>query len=80
MVTKCMRWAFANFSAPSLLIAAVVVHTLGYPLSHRAGRDCGLRKTWGGNIAPRVAQHRFGLDGRAHDHRGLYPALLIAVA
>jgi hypothetical protein len=23
-------WAFANFSAPSLLIAAVVVHTLGY--------------------------------------------------
>ena len=25
-------WAFANFSAPSLLIAAVVVHTLGYLL------------------------------------------------
>ena len=23
-------WAFANFNAPSLLIAAVVVHTLGY--------------------------------------------------
>jgi hypothetical protein len=23
-------WAFANFSAPSLLIAAVIVHTLGY--------------------------------------------------
>jgi hypothetical protein len=23
-------WAFANFSAPSLLIAAVVVHTMGY--------------------------------------------------
>ena len=23
-------WAFANFSAPSLLIAAVVIHTLGY--------------------------------------------------
>jgi hypothetical protein len=23
-------WAFANFSAPSLLIASVVVHTLGY--------------------------------------------------
>jgi len=23
-------WAFANFSAPSLLIAAIVVHTLGY--------------------------------------------------
>jgi hypothetical protein len=23
-------WAFANFSAPSLLITAVVVHTLGY--------------------------------------------------
>ena len=26
-------WAFANFSAPSLLIAAVVVHTLGYLLT-----------------------------------------------
>jgi hypothetical protein len=25
-------WAFANFSAPSLLIAAVLVHTLGYLL------------------------------------------------
>ena len=25
-------WAFANFSAPSLLIAAVVIHTLGYLL------------------------------------------------
>ena len=25
-------WAFANFSAPSLLVAAVVVHTLGYLL------------------------------------------------
>ena len=25
-------WAFANFSAPSLLIASVVVHTLGYLL------------------------------------------------
>ena len=23
-------WAFANFSAPSLLVAAVVIHTLGY--------------------------------------------------
>jgi hypothetical protein len=23
-------WAFANFSAPSLLIAAIVIHTLGY--------------------------------------------------
>jgi hypothetical protein len=26
-------WAFANFSAPSLLIAAVVVHTMGYLLT-----------------------------------------------
>jgi len=26
-------WAFANFSAPSLLIAAVAVHTLGYLLT-----------------------------------------------
>ena len=26
-------WVFANFSAPSLLIAAVVVHTLGYLLT-----------------------------------------------
>jgi hypothetical protein len=26
-------WAFANFSAPSLLIVAVVVHTLGYLLA-----------------------------------------------
>jgi len=26
-------WAFANFSAPSLLIAAVVVHTFGYLLT-----------------------------------------------
>jgi len=26
-------WAFANFSAPSLLIAAVLVHTLGYLLT-----------------------------------------------
>jgi hypothetical protein len=26
-------WAFANFSAPSLLIVAVVVHTLGYLLT-----------------------------------------------
>jgi hypothetical protein len=26
-------WAFSNFSAPSLLIAAVVVHTLGYLLT-----------------------------------------------
>ncbi len=26
-------WAFANFSAPSLLIASVVVHTLGYLLT-----------------------------------------------
>src|SRR5262249_43930387 len=26
-------WAFANFSAPSLLIAAIVVHTLGYLLT-----------------------------------------------
>jgi len=26
-------WAFANFSAPSLLVAAVVVHTLGYVLT-----------------------------------------------
>src|SRR5215471_15410912 len=26
-------WAFANFSAPSLLIAAVIVHTLGYLLT-----------------------------------------------
>jgi hypothetical protein len=26
-------WAFANFSAPSLLIAAVVVHTFGYLLA-----------------------------------------------
>jgi hypothetical protein len=26
-------WAFANFSAPSLLTAAVVVHTLGYLLT-----------------------------------------------
>ncbi len=26
-------WAFANFSAPTLLIAAVVVHTLGYLLT-----------------------------------------------
>lgn len=26
-------WAFANFNAPSLLIAAVVVHTLGYLLT-----------------------------------------------
>ena len=26
-------WAFANFSAPFLLIAAVVVHTLGYLIS-----------------------------------------------
>jgi hypothetical protein len=26
-------WAFANFSAPSLLIASVVVHTLGYLLA-----------------------------------------------
>ena len=26
-------WAFTNFSAPSLLIAAVVVHTLGYLLT-----------------------------------------------
>jgi hypothetical protein len=26
-------WAFANFGAPSLLIAAVVVHTLGYLLT-----------------------------------------------
>jgi len=26
-------WAFGNFSAPSLLIAAVVVHTLGYLIS-----------------------------------------------
>jgi hypothetical protein len=26
-------WAFANFSAPSLLMAAVVVHTLGYLLT-----------------------------------------------
>jgi hypothetical protein len=26
-------WAFANFSAPSLLIAAVVIHTLGYLLT-----------------------------------------------
>jgi hypothetical protein len=26
-------WAFANFSAPSLLITAVVVHTLGYLLT-----------------------------------------------
>ena len=29
---KMHAWAFANFSAPSLLIAAVVVHTLGYLL------------------------------------------------
>jgi hypothetical protein len=26
-------WAFANFSAPSLLIGAVVIHTLGYLLT-----------------------------------------------
>jgi hypothetical protein len=26
-------WAFANFNVPSLLIAAVVVHTLGYLLT-----------------------------------------------
>ena len=26
-------WAFANFSAPSLLVASVVVHTLGYLLT-----------------------------------------------
>jgi len=26
-------WAFANFSAPSLLIAAIVIHTLGYLLT-----------------------------------------------
>jgi hypothetical protein len=26
-------WAFANFNAPSLLIAAVIVHTLGYLLT-----------------------------------------------
>jgi len=26
-------WAFANFNAPSLLITAVVVHTLGYLLT-----------------------------------------------
>jgi hypothetical protein len=26
-------WAFANFSAPSLLVAAVVIHTLGYLLT-----------------------------------------------
>src|SRR3954464_15869618 len=26
-------WAFANFSAPSLLFAAVVIHTLGYLLA-----------------------------------------------
>ena len=26
-------WAFANFNAPSLLIAAVAVHTLGYLLT-----------------------------------------------
>jgi hypothetical protein len=26
-------WAFANFSAPSLLITAVVIHTLGYLLT-----------------------------------------------
>jgi hypothetical protein len=26
-------WAFANFSAPSLLVAAVLVHTLGYLLT-----------------------------------------------
>jgi hypothetical protein len=26
-------WAFANFNAPSLLVAAVVVHTLGYLLT-----------------------------------------------
>ena len=29
-VHEMHAWAFANFSAPSLLIASVVVHTLGY--------------------------------------------------
>jgi len=29
-VHQMHAWAFANFSAPSLLIAAVVIHTLGY--------------------------------------------------
>ena len=50
---------------------------LGVSSNDRAGRDCGLRKTWGRDIAPRVVQHRFRLDARADDHRRLYPALLI---
>jgi hypothetical protein len=32
-VHQMHAWAFANFSAPSLLVAAVVVHTLGYLLT-----------------------------------------------
>jgi hypothetical protein len=32
-VHQMHAWAFANFSAPSLLIASVIVHTLGYLLT-----------------------------------------------
>ena len=70
-------WAFANFSAPSLLVTAVVVHTLGYLLTTALVAIVVYEKLGVGDIAPRVVQHRFGLDARADDYRRLYPALLI---
>src|SRR6476620_1686978 len=50
---------------------------IGISHSDNAGRDYGLRKTWGGDTAPRLVQHRFGVDGCAHDHRLIYPLPLI---
>src|SRR6266404_1370601 len=50
---------------------------IGVSYNDGADRDCGLRKTWGRDTAPRVVQHRFGLDGRADGYRGTYPFLLI---
>ena len=70
-------WAFANFSAPSLLSHGGRSPHLGVSSNDRAGRDGCLRKTWGRDTAPRVVQHRFRLDARADDHRRLHPALLI---
>ncbi len=51
-------WAFANFSAPSLLHRGGRGPHVRLSPNDSVGRDCVLRKTWARNPSPRVVQHR----------------------
>ena len=72
-LTKCtMRWDSAIL-VRRLCSSVGRSPYIGLSSNNCAGGDGGLRKTWRRDIAPRVVQHRFGLDARADDHRRLYP-------